>query len=119
MRQFIPFDLHAQSVPINPANVLQEDALGDLLRKICKEGLSAAEQSEVEDQIEALVPALVELREAGHLKLNMAVIAQYGTLDGFIHLADDQRLSDLSRRRCKAIRDRMLAHGVKAILGHK
>lgn len=114
---FISFS-DAPSASFNPAEVLNDEALADLLRTMCKAGLAPAEQAEVEDQIEALVPALVELRDAGHLKLNMAVIAEHGKLDGFMRLADDQRLSDLSRRRCKAIRDRIVAQGVKALLGH-
>lgn len=118
MNRFIPFT-DAPSVSFNPADGLTEDGLGELLRTMCKDGLSSDEETELEDQIEALVPALVELRDAGHLRLNMAVIAKHGTLDGFMCLAEDPRLSDLSRRRCKAIRDRILVQGVKALLGHK
>lgn len=117
MTNFIPFPDGA-SASFNPAECLNEQALAELLRTMCKSGLIPAEQAGVEDQIEALVPALVELRDAGHLKLNMAVIAEHGKLEDFMRLADDQRLSDLSRRRCKAIRDKLIAQEVKALFGH-
>jgi hypothetical protein len=64
------------------------------------------------------VPALIELRDAGHIKLNMRVIIDNSDLDGLMALADDGRLSALSRMRCKAIRDRILVQGVKLLLGH-
>ena len=117
MTNFIQFS-DGPSASFNPAESLNEEAFAELLRPMCKSGLVPIEQAEVEDQIEALVPALVELRDAGHLKLNMAIIAEHGKLDGFMRLADDQRLSDLSRRRGQAISDRLIAQGVKALLGH-
>lgn len=118
MTNFIPFTCGA-SASFNPAEGMSEEELASFLRTISQDGLSTADQAEIEDQIEALAPALVELRDAGHIKLNMAVIVEHGKLEGFMALAEDDRLTDLSRRRCRAIRDRLVVQGVKALLGHK
>src|SRR5450830_936815 len=117
MPEFIKLD-PSRGVALNPAAEMSAPELETFLRTACSYGLSLPEQVEIEDQIEALAPAIVELRDAGHIKLNMSVIASYGKLDGFIQLADDVRLTDLSRNRCRAIRDRLVVLGVKQILGH-
>lgn len=104
-----------QPTSLNPLADAPCDFVEDFLRKICS--LTEDDrptQAEIEDQIEALAPALVELRDAGHVNLNMAVAMSYGTLDGFIRLAADERLSSLSRARCAAIRDRLIVFGIKA-----
>lgn len=104
------------SIAFNPLACASEDTLAELLRQMCAHvGDSLDHRAEIDDQLEALVPALVELRETGHLKLNMAVLASYGTLEGFMRLADDERLTPLSRARCAAIRNRLLVHGLKAL----
>lgn len=109
---------NGNSVACNPLGEITSVDLEFLLRSICIHELPQQDQAEIEDQIEALAPALVELRDAGHVDLNMSVIASYATLDGFIQLADDERLTDLSRCRCRAIRDRLIVFGVKQLLGH-
>lgn len=102
----------------NPLCIANPEAIASLLRQICAEGLSAEDQIELDDQIEAIVPALVELRDGGYLELNFAVVASHATLHGFTRLADDERLTSLSRARCVAIRNRMIVAGVEALLGH-
>ncbi len=91
----------------------------DFLRTICSEGLSVADRGELEDQIEALVQVVVELRYEGHIRLNARTLASYGSLDGFMQLASDTRLSDLARRKCESMRTRLVLQGVKALLGHQ
>ncbi len=103
---------------LNPATGLCADRLTALLRSMTSDNLSVDDQSELDDQLEALVPALVELRDAGHLELNMRVIADSAKLEGFMCLAEDDRLSLLSRQKCRAIRDRMIVQGVRALLSH-
>lgn len=113
--------LSAYSVPaavsLNPFERASEIEIEGLLRALCAFGLSPSEAAELDDQIEALVPAVVELRDGGHLALNVRVLSELGQLEGFMTLAEDERLTDLSRRRCAAIRDRMIVLGVKAIFG--
>lgn len=58
------------------------------------------------------------LRDSFGVELNMKVLSELGMLAGFSQLADDVRLSDLARQRCKAIHTRLVVMGVKAILGH-
>lgn len=107
-----------QGMSLNPFDEITENGLEALLRSMCSEGLSSAELAELEDQIEAVVPALIELRDGGHLKLNVREVAEAAKLEGMMQLADDERLSELSRNRCRALRDRYLAQGVKALFGH-
>ena len=103
------------SIAFNPLADASVETITELFRQMCAhDGDSLDHRAEIDDQLEALVPALVELREAGHVKLNMAVAASYGTLDGFMRLADDERLTPLSRARCAAIRNRLLAQSLKA-----
>lgn len=109
--------LHASSV-FNPVAACSEYELTDLLRALCAQADSAADRAEIEDQIEAMVPAVIELRDHFGVELNMKVLIELGTLSGFGQLADDVRLSDLARQRCKAIHTRLVVMGVKAILGH-
>lgn len=113
---YIP--LNGLSSCFNPAEGLSADDLTTLLRSVCNVGLTAEEQEEMDDQLEALVPALVELRDAGHITLNMRVIADSAKLEGFMRLAEDDRLSSLSQQRCRAIRDRILTQSIKALLWH-
>lgn len=63
------------------------------------------------------MPAAIELRDQAHLNLNAKVLADLAKLDGFMSLAVDERLTDLSRKRCAAIRDRMIVQDVKTMLG--
>lgn len=119
MSKPITMTLHpsqATSLSLNPLSGASEEAIEELLRQICSlQGDTLEERAEIDDQIEALVPALVELRDAGHVKLNMAVVATYATLDGFMRLAGDERLTPLSRARCSAIHTRLLARSLKAL----
>lgn len=107
------------STTLNPFATAGADWLEEFLRSTCAEGLTAHDRREVEDQIEALVPALVQLRDGGHIELNAMTVASYGTLDGFTRLASDQRLTNLARQNCKAICARLVVQGVKALLGHR
>jgi hypothetical protein len=102
----------------NPFATATSEWIDGFLRMTCADGLKSEQRSELDDQIEALVPALIELRDAGHIQLNAAALASFGTLEGFTKLASDGRLSELSRRRCEAIRVRLIVQGVKALLGH-
>lgn len=106
------------SAVFNPAAACSERKLTDLLRAMCTPAEGAADSAEIEDQIKALVPAVIELRDRYGVELNMKVISDFGTLAGFGQLADDARLSDLVRQRCKAIHTRLVVMGVKAIMGH-
>lgn len=114
----VPLVTLSGGIALNPFAMASECEMEELLLAMCKEGLSTADQADMHDQIEALVPAVVELRDAGYLQPNARVVSDLGTLNGFMTLAADSRLSDLTRCRCAAIRDRMIVHGVKAMLGH-
>jgi hypothetical protein len=106
------------ALTLNPLADAPEDMITALLRQLCTlEDDSAEPRAKIEDQLEALVPALVELRDAGHLGLNMAVAVSYGTLRGFMQLAGDARLSPLSRARCEAIRNRLIVRSLNALFG--
>ncbi|TXG99946.1 MAG: hypothetical protein E6R08_00500 [Nevskiaceae bacterium] len=106
------------AIAINPFAMASANEMEALLRAMCSQELPAKEKAELDDQIEALVPAMVELRDAGHIQLSVSTLASFGTLDGFIQLAADARLSDMVRPRCEAIRVRMIVQGVRALLGH-
>ena len=115
--KFVP--ANGRSGSFNPLDAIDADLMGALLLQLCEIGTTTDEdRAELVDQIEAIVPALIELREGGHLALNFGVVRSYATLDGFARLATDNRLTALSRMQCKAIRDRMSVRGVKALLGH-
>jgi len=103
---------------MNPFAAAPADEIEAILRAMCTHGVAPAEAADLDDQIEALAPAAVELRDLGHIELNAKTLIDLGTLKGFTSLAADDRLSRLSRQRCAAIRDRMLVHGVRAVLGH-
>lgn len=101
----------------NPLEAIDVDSMGTLLLQLCEVGVRTEEdRAELVDQIEAIVPALIELRDGGHVCLNFGVVTSYATLDGFARLAADNRLTPLSRMQCRAIRNRMIACGVKALL---
>lgn len=106
------------SLGSNPFSDADSAWIEGFLRSTCTEGMSAADKSAFEDQIEALVPALVELRDGGHIGMNAKTIADFGTLDGFAQLSCDTRLTELRRQRCESIRVRLVVQGVKAFLGH-
>jgi hypothetical protein len=112
------FEAREGSVTLNPFATATAEAAGSLLRAVCADGLPADQRAELEDQIEAVVPAVIELRDAGHLVLTVATLLDYGTLSGLARLAEDERLTELSRSRCAAIRNRLMALSVKAVLGH-
>lgn len=110
---------NGRSGSFNPLEAIDADSMGTLLLQLCKVGISSEQDhAELVDQIEAIVPALIELRDGGHICLNFDVVTSYATLDGFTRLAADDRLTPLSRMQCRAIRSRMIARGVKALLGH-
>lgn len=102
----------------NPFALASADEMEALLRGMCSQGPADKDAVELDDQIEALVPAVVELRDGGHVELSVASLVSFATLDGFSRLANDARLSDLARQRCEAIRVRIVVQGVKALLGH-
>lgn len=106
------------SFVFNPFSSASADEISQVCLTMAGAGLSAAELAELEDQIEATVPALVELRDAGHIELNTREIAVAATVEGMMRLAEDSRLTELSRNRCRAMRDRMVVQGVKQLLGH-
>lgn len=89
-----------------------------LLQQVVIHDVSQEEAAELEDQIEALAHAVVELRDAGHLELNIGAVASLATLDGFASLAADSRLSSLARARCAAIHNRMTASLVRGVHLH-
>lgn len=103
---------------LNPFAIASAEELELLLRAMCSQGLTPKQAAELDDQIEALVPAVIELRDAGHVPLSASALRAFATLDGFSQLSADARLSALARRRCEAIRVRMVVQGVKALLGH-
>lgn len=105
-----------RTVAFNPFAQGSASEIERLLRELCAPGLSDAERSELDDQIEALVPALIELRDAGHLALTARTLAESATLQGLVRLASDTRLSELSRNRCAAVRDRLLVQGIRILL---
>lgn len=102
----------------NPFGMASAAELDLLLRAMCFPGLPPKQAAELDDQIEALVPAVIELRDAGHIQLSASGLRAFATLDGFSQLAADARLSVLARQRCEAIRVRMVVQGVKTLLGH-
>lgn len=104
---------------LNPFATAPADWLEGFLLRICAEGLSPSEVTELQDQLEALVPAALELRDGGHMQLNAAALISLGSLDGFTQLANDARLSDLSRQRCAAIRTRLVVRSVRSLLGNR
>ena len=106
---------HSAFNPFSEGNVAE---LSALLRVMCVDGLKPADAAELEDQIEAVVPAAIELRDKGYLVLNPKTFIDLAGLEGLMSLASDQRLSELSRLRCRAMRDRMIVLGVKSLLGH-
>lgn len=114
---FVP--ANGRSGSFNPLEAIDADSMGALLLQLCEIGTNSEEgRAELVDQIEAIVPALIELRDSGHISLNLGVVRSYATLDGFTRLAADDRLSPISRMQCRAIRNRMIARGVQALLGH-
>lgn len=113
------FDLaNGEHGSFNPLDGADADSMAALLLQLCATGLTSEDRAELGDQIEAIVPALIELRDAGYVRLNLAQVVSHAKLDGFTRLAGDERISPLSRARCAAIRNRMIARGVKALLGH-
>lgn len=112
---FVPGE--ATSAVLNAVADCSEDELTALLRTMCFQG--DANDAEVEDQIEALVPAVIELRDRWGVDLNMKTLSEYGTVLGFGQLAEDLRLSELAGQRCKAIHTRLVVQGVKGLLGHR
>lgn len=102
----------------NPFAAAPMSWIEDFLRQTCADGLRPAQRSEMEDQINALVPAIVELRDGGHIQLNARALASFTSEEGISGLARDTRLTEATRRRCEAIRERMIVKGMKALLGH-
>lgn len=107
-----------ESTTSNPFASADATWIENFLGSACRGGLTPAEQSELDDQIEALVPALIELRDGGHINLSARSFVEYGSAAGFSQLAKDSRLSRLSQQRCEAIRVRMVVHGIRTFLGH-
>lgn len=116
--QFTPGEQVGHTV-FNPAESLSAAELTVLLRTICNRGLTVKQQRELGDQLDAIVPALIELRDAGHMELNMTTIVKNASREGFWNLACDSRLSPTVRQRCKAMHDKILMQDVQALLGHQ
>ncbi|HIH2751439.1 TPA: hypothetical protein ACYLN4_007277 [Burkholderia lata] len=111
---------HTPALSLNPVAAASADFIDQFLRNLCERGDDTPEiREELHDQLEALVPALVELRDGGHLSLNMGIVTSMATLPGFMQLAADERLSPLSRARCEAIRNRMVARSIRALFGDR
>lgn len=104
---------------LNPFSGASASWIENFLRETFSEGLRPPARNEIEDQIVALVPAVIELRDAGHIQLNAVALASFTSLEGFSRLAKDPRLSEAVRSRCEAIRARMIARGAKSMLGHR
>lgn len=96
----------AHNLALNPFATGGQAEIASLLLHICGEDRTENERSDLKDAIDALVPALIELRDGGHLDLNAAKIIEYGRLDGFEKLAGDGRVTASARAKCAAICDR-------------
>jgi hypothetical protein len=103
------------AVAFNPISSCSEVELSRFLFAMCVG--NEIDNAGIRDQIEALVPAVIELRDRFGLELNMLTLSNYGTVAGFGELARDVRLSDLTRARCKAIYARLLVQGIKLLFG--
>lgn len=102
----------------NPLAGASCEEVESLLRQFVIHDVSNEEAAELEDQVEALAHAVVDLRDAGHLELNLGAVASLATMDGFGSLAADSRLSGLARARCAAIHNRMTASLVRGVHRH-
>lgn len=106
------------SVTLNPVADATAEDLSTMMLELCRPGVSQDELCELQDKIDAVVPALVELRDAGHIELTLRTIVENATIAGLKALAENTRLSAVHRMHAKAMHDRLIVHGVKALLGH-
>lgn len=88
---------------INPIDGLTALELKALLKSLSVDEDSPRQKMLIEQQIDALVPALVELRDGGHQDLNMRVVAELAMPHGFERLSRDARLSESVRHRCAEV----------------
>jgi hypothetical protein len=96
------------SMTFNPFALCSAQEMSALLMAICGTGLSEREEDFMRGQVEALAPALVCLRDAGKLDLNVLLVAEYASLGGFERLSVDASLPDDVRSRCAQMRQRWL-----------
>jgi hypothetical protein len=96
----------------NPFAIGTAEELATLLLFGCDDELSQPERDQLAGEVHAIVPALVELRDAGLLQLNARLIVEYATLEGLTRLSADARLSQGLRARCSAVREQLLVDAV-------
>jgi len=92
----------------NPFSIGTAEELTHLLLFGCDDELCQPERDQLAAEVHAIIPALVELRDAGLLKLSARQIAEYATLEGLTRLSADSRLSHGLRARCSAARKQLL-----------
>lgn len=73
------------------------------MRQALTENMNEEELAELEDTLEALIPALVELRDHHGCALNLRTVTEHACVAGFARLAMDERLSTLNRLNCQAM----------------
>ncbi len=96
----------------NPFAIGTAEELASLLLFGSGDELSQPERDQLAVQVHAIIPALVELRDAGLLQLNARLIAEYATLEGLTRLSADLRLRQGLRARCSAVRDQLIMDAV-------
>lgn len=106
-----------KQVTFNPFSEATASWIECYLRLTCAEVSTAIEQRELDDQIAALVPALVELRDGGHITLNAKILVDFASLKGFSYLASDERLTAQSRQRCETICKNLIVQRVVEVFG--
>lgn len=95
------------STAFNPLSGMGADDLGRFLRALTIFDVNDNQRRLMERQIDALAPALVELSKASGVELNVSMTAFYAQPDGFAMLANDERLSQVTRDRCTRVCEEM------------
>lgn len=73
------------------------------MRQTLTEHMNEDELAELDDTLEALIPALVELRDQHGCPLDIKTVADHANMTGFARLAMDEQLSSLNRLNCQAM----------------
>ncbi|MTJ93574.1 MAG: hypothetical protein F8N36_12020 [Desulfovibrio sp.] len=104
----------------NPLDGLTADQVIALINQLIVDQapLSHEDLCEREDRLDAIIPALVELRDEHHQPLTFLTIAEAESLDWFFEAAEDDRLSPETRQNRIALRDRYVVQGVRKLLGY-
>lgn len=105
----------AAPLAINVLDGLDADTISALMRETVAEHLNAAEQADIDDTLEAVVPALVELRDQHGQELTLYTVVNSATGPGFARLANDERLSRLNRLNCAAMARRHTVYLQRAL----